>query len=364
MRYTKAMKRMSVVFMALMLVFRLSVLAEEPEPAPFPAESMVSQPTSPVTPTPAHPKETQETLAAIPEESATSNATEGESAPSPAQDVNQEELLEQTEEEALPIPSPTFWNISIYTSLTWDLSAEDGLLYVGDEVALVAELNAEAEGLGLQWQVAIKSASELNEDETEWSDIFGAQGTKYTFTVKHGMQKWRWRLQAAATSMEPVYSEEMRLPKIVEQVKEKLLPGEGAQLLPFANIALTAAIPFDEIVYGTEVTLVADIENPREGMLLQWQHMPADAELSGDAWVSIDGATETSYAYVLDEGNESWLWRLLITVPEDVTAENSLEVESTIGEEGASDAAREHAFSQEEAPENTSVAETENLTEE
>ena len=58
---------------------------------------------------------------------------------------------------------------------------------------------------------------------------------------------------------------------------------------------------------------MAEIENLREGMLLQWQYMSEE----GEAWQDISDSLENTYACVLDEGNEGWLWRMLITVPED-----------------------------------------------
>lgn len=56
-----------------------------------------------------------------------------------------------------------------------------------------------------------------------------------------------------------------------------------------------------EIINGTEIRLTAEIENSSEEMLLQWQHMPADAELAEDAWASVEGAMESIYAYVMNE---------------------------------------------------------------
>jgi hypothetical protein len=167
----------------------------------------------------------------------------------------------------------------------------------------------------LQWQVAIKPAEELKENEEEWANIPGAHGLTYTFVVADGMEIWRWRLRVDLAEGEAIYSEEMTLPDIADEPAEEV-EEETEATLPVANITFTANAPADEITEGTEITLSAEIENPREGMLLQWQHMPAEAELTEGAWVSVEGAVESSYAYMLGEENEGWLWRLLITVPE------------------------------------------------
>lgn len=86
------------------------------------------------------------------------------------------------------------------------------------------------------------------------------------------------------------------------------------------SITTTANVPLDEITFGDEVTLTAAIHSSREGMLIQWQYAPSVTDLSEEAWVSIAGATGSSYTYIVDHENVAWLWRFLISEPGDAEA--------------------------------------------
>jgi len=217
----------------------------------------------------------------------------------------------------------------------WVLDATDSLLFWGDTLTLEAEITSEMTGLQLQWQVAAKPTKLLEENEDEWADIPGARDLKHTFAVEEGMQTWRWRLLIALPDGEAMFSHEMMLPPVAPgggaEAQEEAVPSaEDADALPVAIITFTADAPADEISFGTRIELVAEIDNPREGMLLQWQYMPMVDAFAEDAWQDVPGATETTHAYVLDEENANWLWRLLITVPEasdkvsdDVTDEDA-----------------------------------------
>lgn len=250
----------------------------------------------------------------------------------------------ETEDTAIGEPrvddemSPIVPSIALSVTVTWKMSKDDDALDYDDEITLQAEIAPELDGLWLQWQVATKATENLKEDEPEWADISGAHGYKHKFAVKDGMQSWRWRLCITTPDGESTYSDEIMLPAIGEEAVQNAADGEIApeeEPLPVARIIFSANAPEDEIIYGTEIQLTAEIENPREGMLLQWQHMPADAELAEDAWISVEGATESSYAYMLDEKNEGWLWRLLITTPEaNETNEAAAEGNTTDAEEG------------------------------
>jgi hypothetical protein len=207
--------------------------------------------------------------------------------------------------------------------------------------------------------VAATPTEDLKTNEEEWANIPGAGGLGYAFVVADGMQAWRWRLRVSLPEGEAVYSEEMTLPDIAarndkdksaEEPEEAALPEalpedetlvETPEVLPVANITFTANVPNDEITIGTEITLLSEIENPREGMLLQWQYLPADAEGTKEVWQDIPEATGDAYTYALNEENAGWLWRLLITVAEKETPEETLgeppeeEIEETDGTEGA-----------------------------
>ena len=254
--------------------------------------------------------------------------------PSPTED----ETYKDTSEE----PPPESMALSI--TLKWDIPAKESLLRIGDPIAFIAEITTEMENLAMQWQVAMKPAQDLAEDESEWVNLSGKTGPKYTFTVQEGMQSWCWRLFVTTPDGGSVYSEEMRLPKLMTQEEESgLLDDPDAPLsvasippLSTATITLTANIPLDEIAFGDEVTLLAEIHNPCEGMLLQWQYAPSDTEATEEEWIDIDGAGSSSYTYIINEENEGWLWRLLITVPEGVEAEIEPEEIDIAGEQAES----------------------------
>lgn len=258
------------------------------------------------------------------------NQDQTEETPSPVGEVE-----EEVEETAVTESEP----IAVSILLKWDYSTEDDLIRIGNDITLVAELKDEAASLPLQWQVASKPTQDLVEGEPEWEDISGAHGQKYIFTVKEGMQSWRWRLRVATPDGGMVYSDEMRLPKLaqaegeLEIIDDPETPlGVGGMPLPIAAIALSATVPLDEITFGDEVMLTADIANPCEGMLLQWQYIPDGVEPAEEAWQSIEGATETIYSYVMNEENTGWLWRLLITVPETIEQEEPmLDGDETVG---------------------------------
>jgi hypothetical protein len=197
------------------------------------------------------------------------------------------------------------------------IDAPDDVLHCGDRITLEAEIDTEMEGLRLQWQVATKPAEELKENEREWEDIPGAHGLRHTFTVKEGMQTWRWRLRIRLPDGEMMYSDELMLPPMQEAEPKEAISDAAKPLdLPVAHITLMAGVPEEEITFGTQIELIAEIENPHEGMLLQWQFMPAEEELAEDAWRDVPGATGSTHAYMLGEENEGWLWRLLVTMPE------------------------------------------------
>ena len=226
-------------------------------------------------------------------------------------------------------------SVAFAITLKWGISSENGNLYNGDIINLVAEfLPKEVEWLECQWQVAVKDAKDLAENEYEWKDFPRANDLEHTFAVDTNMQSWRWRLWVNLPNDETVYSEEIKLPKILEnevEITNENEDAEGAQsgILPFPipTITLVANVPLEEIELGTEVSLVAEIENPREKMLLQWQYMPVEilslvgneppAALSEEAWQDIESATADIYTYVIDEKNVLWVWRLRITLPEE-----------------------------------------------
>lgn len=306
----------------------VSVPAPEPQPeeptpaAEEPAES--EEPTEAEEPTPAPTEET-------PEQHEPSAASEEPPEPPAAED----ELTPPPTEEPAEPTAPQ-------ASLAWELANEDQPLRLGDRITLLADLDAEeAAGLALQWQVATKAAEALAADEPEWVNISGASGLKYAFVVEEGMQGWRWRLCIDWGGDEPAYSDEIALPEVateendseeanVTKEAEEVAAAEGEQdeaELPVASITFAANVPADEITYGTGITLAANIENPREGMQLQWQYA-----LEGGEWQDIPDAAGLAYAYTLSEENEGYLWRLLITVPEAEATEDTetptLETES------------------------------------
>jgi len=203
-------------------------------------------------------------------------------------------------------------------TVRWAFDAHDGSLRLGDTIALEAEIVSETAGLQLQWQVATKPTKLLEENEDEWADIPGARDLKHTFIIEEGMQLWRWRLLIGLSSGEVAFSGETMLPLVAsadeaEAQEEAVLGAEDIDGLPTAKITFATDVPADEITFGTRIELIAEIENPRAGMVLQWQYMPEEEE----TWQDISGATESIYFYVFDEENAGWLWRLLITVPEE-----------------------------------------------
>lgn len=240
-------------------------------------------------------------------------------------DNNEEgmDLSLETGEDTLAVPLPD--NATVSITLKWDISTENSLLRIGDPITLTAEITAKTENYGLQWQVATKPAQDLLEGEPEWANLSGKTGTKYTFTVQEDMQTWRWRLCVTAPDSGKIHSEEMRLPKLTAMKEGSVLFDESetplgvvsVPPLPVATITLTANVPLDEIAYGDEVTLLAEIRNPCEGMLLQWQYTTSDTEAMEEEWIDAAGARTSSYTYIITEENEGWLWRLLITAPED-----------------------------------------------
>jgi hypothetical protein len=343
----KILKRSIGLFLALTLAIDVSAFAEEvscdAQVTPAQVESAVATTQPPQQSTPiATPAKTVADQAADeatpPPESTAPSADKDDNeadmdsppetgepgAPSPTEDKADENAEDDINEDALVELQPE--SIAVSITLKWDISTDDDLLRVGDPITLTAEITTEAANLNLQWQVATKPAQDLAEDEPEWANLSGKIGTKYTFTVQEGMQSWRWRLCVTTPDGGAVYSEEMRLPKLTTAEDESVLLDDSdiplgvASIppLPTATIILTANIPLDEIVFGDEVTLAAEIHNPREDMQLQWQYIPSNTEPAEEAWLSIAGATESRYTYIVDEGNESRLWRLLITVPEDI----------------------------------------------
>jgi len=314
----------ALVAMLLLLVCILA-FAEETAPAEVPTatEQPAASPPSPE-PKPASPEQKPEEQE--PEQPIAPPAEvpfEGNSDEMPEEDEllatfppEEEELAPGSNEE----PNEEAPELHLNCVVRWVMDAPGSLLFWGDTLALEAELTPEMAGLQLQWQVATKPAADLPEDEPEWADIPGARGLKYTFTVEEEMRPWRWRLRVSLAEGDAVYSDEMTLPPIVsaeedetsEVEEESVLGVEDFAELPVANITFTADVQAEEITYGTRIELVAEILHPRVEMLLQWQYMPEGEE----TWYDIPGATDETHAYVLDDENAEWLWRLLITVPE------------------------------------------------
>jgi len=238
--------------------------------------------------------------------------------------------------------------ILLSVKVRWIIASPDGLLSWGDEIALLAEIDPDVEGLQLQWQVATKPVEELQEDEEEWMDIPDAQGLKYTLTTEEGMQAWRWRVCMRLPEGDAVvYSNEIMLPSIQAsdetepQVEEEVLGAQDADELPIVHITIVASVPLEEIDNGTQIELIAEIDNTCEDIQLQWQYLPMEMDPVVDAWQDIPDATELTYAYVLDEENAGWLWRLLITVPErneSAEAENEDGIQEDVQDEEAEEA--------------------------
>lgn len=93
-------------------------------------------------------------------------------------------------------------------------------------------------------------------------------------------------------------------------------PEDEEAVLPTATINLLVDSDAVEITHGTGVALVAEILDACDGMQLQWQYAEYDEEGTDIKWMDVADGSEATHKYILDEENENWLWRLLITVPE------------------------------------------------
>jgi hypothetical protein len=85
--------------------------------------------------------------------------TDGQHTPSPTEDKADEIAEDDIDEDDPAEPQPE--RIAVSISLKWDISAEDGLLRVGDPITLTVEITSEADNLGFQWQAATKHAQAL-----------------------------------------------------------------------------------------------------------------------------------------------------------------------------------------------------------
>ena len=352
MRFPKEHKKIPIVLFTLTLLLSTTVLATEPEPD-------FSQPdiTAVTTPPPQEPTQTIQPLKSedtqaspemtpVPESVSTpvepardeengspTPMTDEPSTPAITEDPVDEGPPEETKDPADEEPAGTTTpeeQPSVTIAIKWDIPTEDGLLRAGDPITLIAEITTEAEGIGLQWQAAAKAPKDLAEDEPEWADIAGANGHKHAFIMRDGMQSWRWRLRVSMPHGGTVFSDEISLPRITDEGLAPVLAEEdeagldaSETPLPTATVTLKSGIPLDELAFSDPVTLVAEIHFPRDDMLLQWQYTFADDDRAEEDWRNIDGATGSTHTFIIDEENTKWVWRLLITVPEEVLPEDA-----------------------------------------
>ena len=94
---------------------------------------------------------------------------------------------------------------------------------------------------------------------------------------------------------------------------------EAVVLEPVITITFTADVPLDQLTYGAKITMRVEIENPRDGIVLQWQYKVPGVE--PEEWIDARDGNDLTYRFTLSEENENWLWRVEYTVPEIIPEE-------------------------------------------
>ena len=96
--------------------------------------------------------------------------------------------------------------------------------------------------------------------------------------------------------------QEMEEPQEVEQPKES-----GQDEL---SVSIYVAYSGDQPYYGSTIQLLSLVAGAPEDAQLsyQWQYK----DVSGE-WQNVPGATSSTYEYVLDETNDDYAWRLVVT---------------------------------------------------
>lgn len=246
------------------------------------------------------------------------------------------DIIEETvTDETLPVTQ-----ISLYVKWEYDLqSCEEPSDTKAVKLKAVSE--QDLSGLKLQWQVATKTQAQLKEGEEEWADVDGETGASFAFAANDQMRHWRWRLRATQENGAVSLSNEASLPVAIAKPETEIEEGDipldveekeqsSERVIPWSTISYLSDIPEEEITFGTEIMLSAEIFYACDGMQLQWQYL---SEQSTEAWQSVEGAIETTHRYIIDETNYQNIWRLLITVEATEVAQNN-EDDAPIAAEG------------------------------
>ena len=88
-----------------------------------------------------------------------------------------------------------------------------------------------------------------------------------------------------------------------EQPAEEPLEAPEVQI----SVHIFAQYAGDAPAYGDTVTLVSAVQADGIPVSYQWQY-----RAPGGDWADMEGATDGSFAYVLDEVNARYVWRLIV----------------------------------------------------
>ena len=98
-------------------------------------------------------------------------------------------------------------------------------------------------------------------------------------------------------------------PAIEPELTPEPEPAEEPLEAPEVQISvhIFAQYAGDAPAYGDTVTLVSAVQADGIPVSYQWQY-----RAPGGDWADMEGATDGSFAYVLDEVNARYVWRLIV----------------------------------------------------
>ena len=193
-------------------------------------------------------------------------------------------------------------------------------------IKLRADSDQGLSNVQLQWQVAKKPQAQLHETEEEWTNVENEKTSWLEISANIRMADWRWRLKVTQVDGTHSFTDGALLPGdfvvLLKEASEMEARTEGTvgetlleitvdgQNIPLPTISFTTDSPENEIYIGSNVLLIAEIQNIQENMTTQWQFFDAALE----EWLDVEGATRSEYSYIVDEVNCLYLWRLLVTL--------------------------------------------------
>ena len=190
----------------------------------------------------------------------------------------------------------------------------DGLLYEGDTVTLVAVVENANADYTVRWEYYDVAASEEAKAEI-WTALF--TGKEYSFTL----DKENALLTYRAVVNDLIVCE-YRLPEVLERPAQDDPTSDEGETgdveepeSPALNPDRAISIHIDgwngeALHVGDEITLVAELTGYDNAVYtIQWQ-----TSKDRETWTDVDGATEARYTMTVTKDNARDLWRVVVVI--------------------------------------------------